>query len=506
MADERQLTRLKVFISYSRADEAFVDELKLGLDDKGYTVEIDKQSIRYGEDFKARLTKLIAASDTVICVLSPDSVRSAAVQWEIAETFRLAKRIVPILHRGLNERPKRKQPDGSPWPEALVNAPERLSLLNYPRFDEGRSFMLGLRALVQALEDDLGWIDAHSRLANRARDWDQGGRTTNRLMSGPDVAAAKRLIEERKPTAPPMQDLQLDYIQASEAYETAQNSAREQKLERERRRTLAILFTVTVLAIAAAGFGIWAEFSRRAAIVAQEAALAAQQLAERRTDRLKLAMMEAMTEPTAVKESLGYLVEQEVGSREAYEQRHSRPSALALGVTIGFGYDLGAVSADQFEADWNSVLPEETIARLKPAARVTGADAKKLVETLKDIEVPFAGAQQVFVETAVPKYYQLMTRIFPGASELPFGCQGALLSLVYNVGSNLDRRPPMRAIRDAIAADKLEFVPAQLREMKSLAPQRALPQLAERREGEALMCEKAIRLREKVRHVLPDQN
>jgi len=95
--------------------------------------------------------------------------------------------------------------------------------------------MAGLRGLVQAMEDDLDWIEIHSRLAARARDWDEGGRPDNRLMSGPDIAAAKRLIETRRPTAPEMLPVQLDFIQVSEAHEQAQRSARERDLEERRR-------------------------------------------------------------------------------------------------------------------------------------------------------------------------------------------------------------------------------------------------------------------------------
>jgi hypothetical protein len=235
MADVGWPGKLKIFISYSRADEAFAEELRLGLEDKGYAVEIDKHSIRQGEEWKARLGKLIAGADTVVFVLSPDSARSAVCHWEVEEADRQAKRIVPVLHRGLGELPKGRQPDGSPWPEGPAKAPERLSLINYPRFDGNRSFMQGLRGLVQALEDDVEWIDAHSRLATRARDWDDGGRPSNRLMSGPDIAAAKQLIEMRKPSAPPMLPVQLDFIQASEAHEAAQSSERERELEEKRR-------------------------------------------------------------------------------------------------------------------------------------------------------------------------------------------------------------------------------------------------------------------------------
>jgi hypothetical protein len=520
MAGERQPNNLKVFISYSRADEAFADELKLGLDDKGYTVEIDKQSIRQGEEWKARLAKLIAASDTVIFVLSPDSARSPVCHWEVDEAHRQAKRVVPVLHRGLNEPPKGKQPDGSPWPEGPAKAPERLTLLNYPRFDEGRSFMAGLRGLVQALEDDLEWIEAHSRLANRARDWDEGGRATNRLMSGPDIAAAKRLIETRKMSAPPMLPVQLDFIQASEVHEAAQKNAREQELQEKRRlaeealaqsrkaerRTRVGLVAVVFLALVASGLGIWADTSRRAALVAQAEADRARALAERRADRLKLSMLEAMTEPTAVQESFEYILAQEITSQDTYERNYSKPSwpGGSSGVTIGVGYDLGVTVSDRFEADWGPALPKETIARLKQAIGVKGSAAKSLVETLKDIEVPFSTARQVFIETTVPRFYHLMTSAFPGASELPFACQGALLSLIYNRGPSLEgeRRIHMRGVRDAIVTDKLDDVPFQLRAMKELWAGSGMSGIVKRREGEALMCEKAFRLRERVLQVL----
>ena len=52
--------------------------------------------------------QLIGASDTVIFVLSTDSARSPVCHWEVEEAHRLAKRIVPVLHRGLNEPPKGK--------------------------------------------------------------------------------------------------------------------------------------------------------------------------------------------------------------------------------------------------------------------------------------------------------------------------------------------------------------------------------------------------------------
>lgn len=232
--------KLNVFISYSRADETFADELYAGLVYSGYPCELDRHSIRQGEDWKLRLGALIAAADTVVFVLSPDSARSEVCQWEVEHAHALAKRIIPVLWRGLHERPRGKRADGSAWPEGPVNGPPRLAALNYVRFDDHddgrrRSFMAGLKGLVQSLEDDLDWLRAHSRLLTKAREWEEGGRAINRLLSGTDVAAAKALIDRRKPTAPSFTDLQLDLIKASEKEEARKaEEARSAIAERER--------------------------------------------------------------------------------------------------------------------------------------------------------------------------------------------------------------------------------------------------------------------------------
>lgn len=59
----------------------------------------------------------------------------------------------------------------------------------------------------------------------------------------------------------------------------------------------------------------------------------------------------------------------------------------------------------------------------------------------------------------------------------------------------------MRAIKDAIEADNINEIALQIRNMKRLSPE--YPSLAKRREGEALTCEEAFRMRVKVLQRLP---
>jgi protein-disulfide isomerase len=262
--------KLKVFVSYSRADSAFVDELVDGLEYSGFEVTLDRHSIVEGEEWKKRLGALIADADTIVFVLSPDSIAAPICEWEVEEAHRLSKRLLPVLCR----------------PIASGTVPARLAALNYVRFDEGHSFMAGLRALSRALESDIDWLRQQTRLLARAMEWDSGGRPENRLLFGQDIEDAKAWAARRPKDAPEVTPLHLDFIKASALAEAARQSEERKRLEqmaaaaaaREEavraaeiatqekaqasrlvvQRTLAGLVVAIVFAVAAAGAAVYA--------------------------------------------------------------------------------------------------------------------------------------------------------------------------------------------------------------------------------------------------------
>src|ERR1700730_10811062 len=91
--------RAKVFVSYSRKDTAFAQMLVSALAERSFDAFLDKTDIAPGEPWKERLAGLIAAADTVIFTVSPDAVASPICAWELAESERLGKRIIPIVAR-----------------------------------------------------------------------------------------------------------------------------------------------------------------------------------------------------------------------------------------------------------------------------------------------------------------------------------------------------------------------------------------------------------------------
>src|SRR5262245_52575506 len=107
--------KTRVFISYSRKDSAFAARLVAALGAKDLDAYLDKKDILPGEPWKERLGALILSADAVVFIISPDSTASQICSWEIDETERLQKKLLPILHRQL--------PD--------TQVPARLSRLNY---------------------------------------------------------------------------------------------------------------------------------------------------------------------------------------------------------------------------------------------------------------------------------------------------------------------------------------------------------------------------------------
>src|SRR5215475_12125828 len=172
--------KLKVFISYSRRDLSFADQLVTVLEWQGFTAIIDRKGIHGAENWEQRLGQLILAADIVVFVLSPASATSEVCAWEVEEATRRGKRIVPVICRPLEG----KQPH------------PRLRDLNYIHFyDEkdlpGSGFGSGQLKLIDALSVDVAWLREHTRLEELAARWDSTGRAVDQLLRGSELPTTR---------------------------------------------------------------------------------------------------------------------------------------------------------------------------------------------------------------------------------------------------------------------------------------------------------------------------
>jgi formylglycine-generating enzyme required for sulfatase activity len=207
--------KLRVFISYSRKEEDFAQELLAGLQLVGFEPYLDKHDIAAGEDWEARLCRLIESADTVVFVISPDAVASERCAWEAERTVELKKRLLPIVWRRVEE----------------AQVPPRLKQLNYIYFDRPLTFAPSLGALATALRTDLEWIREHTRIGEAALRWDGRGRNEAMLLRGEELAAAKAWLAAPPQYAPEPTLLHHEFIKAAEDAEAARTSAERQRLD-----------------------------------------------------------------------------------------------------------------------------------------------------------------------------------------------------------------------------------------------------------------------------------
>jgi tetratricopeptide (TPR) repeat protein len=239
---KREVRRPRVFVSYSRRDTIFANELVAHLEARAFQPFLDRTDIAPGEPWKDRLAGLIRVADTMVYLVSPDSIRSTICEWEVSEADRLGKRIIPVVCR---------QTDADTIPPALGR-------LNFLFATEPADLPNALARLEEALRQDLAWIREHTRLTEIAVRWDAGGRKRSQALRGGDLEAAVRWLSH-----PPGQSGQPTTLHR----DLVKFSGRAQRLRQ--RAWVAGSTAIAILALALAGF---AEINRRRADDALQAA------------------------------------------------------------------------------------------------------------------------------------------------------------------------------------------------------------------------------------------
>src|SRR5438034_6936001 len=190
----------EVFISYSRKDKEFVRRLDEELKRRDREAWVDWEGIPPGDTWEKTIYGAIEATHTLIFVLTPDSIASQVCGKEIAHAAANNKRLVPIVHRDV----------------AADKVPKALGELNWIFFRASDDFQEATDTLIRALDTDLNWVRAHTRLLTRAIEWNANGRNNSFVLRGEDLRSAERWLAEagaqkdRQPTP-----LQTEYIIAS---------------------------------------------------------------------------------------------------------------------------------------------------------------------------------------------------------------------------------------------------------------------------------------------------
>jgi TIR domain len=225
--------KLKVFISYARADLAFVDALVVEIERHEIEALIDRRDLPYGEQWKPELLDFVRRSDAVVFVVSPRSIASRWCKWEVEQVEAESKRLVPIVLE--------------PVPSA--DLPTQIADIHLLLFTDtwnstsgsGEDFLGRAAMLAKVLVTDRRWLKDHTRLAELARRWDDTRRSAGSaraealLLRGGALAEAELWISRRPREAPEPTELHRTYVQESRKAEQARAEAERLQLARTRR-------------------------------------------------------------------------------------------------------------------------------------------------------------------------------------------------------------------------------------------------------------------------------
>ena len=157
------------------------------------------------------------------------------------------------------------------------------------------------------------------------------------------------------------------------------------------------------------------------------------------------------------------------------------------GITIPYGYDLGY---EPFTQDWKGKLDDAVFNVLLPAVGLKGQKAAAYAPKLRGIHVPESVADDIFDSLTLPKYAGQTNDVFPGSSSLAPDAFGALVSLVYNRGTLIDksdRRKEMLELHKMFTTGQVDLndVAHLVESMKRLWPNKGPDSLYARRVAEA---------------------
>lgn len=196
-----RLGNLKVFISYSRLDTERMLEVCRCLEESGFIVTYDNRSLPFGEKWQSELRYLIEQADVVVWLISPSSIESRWCNWELEEISKLGKKLVPL---SIGTFPRKELP-------SLLE--ERHILPGSGCFDPQSHDHT--HALTQVVGGDHAWVKQHTRLSDRALQWDNAARDATKLLGPGEVEEALEWSARKPPLGPEPMPLLLDFIHSS---------------------------------------------------------------------------------------------------------------------------------------------------------------------------------------------------------------------------------------------------------------------------------------------------
>ena len=195
---------MSIFISYSRSDGAFVRTLHEALVVRDRQTWVDWEGIPPTADWMSEIRAAIDAAEAVVFVLSPESVASPVCAQEVEHAVAQHKRLIPILRRAVD----------------AAQVPPALARLNWVYVRDEDDVDEAIQTLLTAVDTDLDWVHAHTRLLVRSAEWGRRARDGSLTLRGADLKSAEQWLAVGPARSPTPTELQTRYIIDSRRHAT----------------------------------------------------------------------------------------------------------------------------------------------------------------------------------------------------------------------------------------------------------------------------------------------
>ena len=211
-----------LFISYSRENAAFSQQLVQALEIREMGVWYDQDDIPKGAKWWETIQKGIADAHAFIFIVSPASLRSMVCNWELNFALEHKKKIIPVIYldpigdTSLFDtlQTLRWQNPQQQQIEAFQNW-EQLRQINFVFLTPQHDFEAGVAELIQAAQEDIGHREQHTRLLQRARQWENNKFARGYLLSREQLREVEQWLTEGIAKNPRPSVLHMQYIDAS---------------------------------------------------------------------------------------------------------------------------------------------------------------------------------------------------------------------------------------------------------------------------------------------------
>lgn len=100
---------MKVFISHSSKDKRFVRKLKDDLNENSISTWFDEDQLKVGDSLLEKLEDSLEDSTHFMIILSPHSVKSQWVKYELENAIKINQKIIPIKYQDCKIPPELKK-------------------------------------------------------------------------------------------------------------------------------------------------------------------------------------------------------------------------------------------------------------------------------------------------------------------------------------------------------------------------------------------------------------